>query len=268
MLALRFDRMQTNPIKNNDSGLLVQAKDVVKRFPESGLVVDHVSLTIEPGEIVALLGPSGCGKSTFLRMIADLEAPTSGAFQIEASCLKGRRSFVFQEAHLVPWRTVLDNVALPLELLGRSLKEARARAEVELQRVGLKEAVSHYPAQLSGGMKMRVSVARALVTEPTLLLLDEPFSALDERTRHALQEELRRIWETRGLTVVFVTHSVNEAVFIANRAVVFSKRPARVLYDAKVGLPDARPPEIRTEPVFLEELKKIYRSVPFQESPL
>lgn len=249
-------------------GAAVQAVAVIRQFPETGLVVDRVSLSVQGGEIVALLGPSGCGKSTFLRLIAGLDDPNSGMIQVSQSEGAQSKGFVFQDAHLVPWRSVLDNVALPLELLGTRRAEARERARSQLARVGLGDAVERFPNQLSGGMKMRVSLARALITEPSLLLLDEPFSALDENTRHTLQDEVRRIWETRPLTLIFVTHSVSEAVYLANRAVVFSKRPARILYDAAIDLPSPRHPSLRTDPAFLREMKRIYEAVPIQESPL
>jgi NitT/TauT family transport system ATP-binding protein len=248
-------------------GASLIAKDLLKSFPETGKVVDQVSLSIQSGEFVALLGPSGCGKSTFLRLAAGLESPSSGELTIDSYGSSHFRSFVFQESTLLPWRTVLKNVMLPLELRGLPIVEAEELAITELKRVGLGHTLKQFPFQLSGGMKMRVSLARALVTKPQLLLMDEPFSALDENARHALQDELRGIWESRPLTILFVTHSVSEAVFLSNRVVVLSKRPARVVLDHSVGLGD-RTPKLRTSPVFLEEIKKIYDGVPFSESPL
>src|SRR6185503_15955578 len=184
---------------------------------------------VEPGEFVALLGPSGSGKSTLLRLAAGLDQPDGGRLVIEAASGALSRGFVFQEATLMPWRDVLRNTTLPLELAGWSRAEAETRATEELRRVRLAEFGARYPHQLSGGMKMRASVARALTTRPNLLLLDEPFAALDEPTRHGLQAQLREIWSALGMTVLFVTHSVMEAVFLADRVIILSHRPARLL---------------------------------------
>lgn len=222
-------------------------------------VVAPLDLTIVSGEFVALLGPSGCGKSTLLRMVADLDRPSGGRLSIDSHGRSFFRAFVFQEAALVPWRTALGNVMLPLELMGRERLQARRAAEEALAKVGLTDAAGKFPGQLSGGMKMRVSVARALVVEPTLLLLDEPFAALDENTRFKLQEDLRRLWVSSKMTTVFVTHSVQEAVYLADRAIVFSPRPARVMLDHRVRLPVERPAEIRTDSRFIEEVNAISR---------
>jgi NitT/TauT family transport system ATP-binding protein len=252
-------------------GASIQARDVIRAFEgHSQRALDRVSLTIEPGEFVTILGPSGCGKSTLLRLVAGLDVPQAGTLEVTPGTGDARffRSFVFQEAQLVPWRTALENVALPLELMGIPKAERLERASRELARVGLSDAAGRYPLALSGGMKMRVSVARALVTQPGLLLLDEPFSALDENTRHHLQEDLRRIWESTGLTVLFVTHSVSEAVFLSNRILVFSKRPARLLSDQKVDLPSPRPERVRTDARFTEAIRQIYASAPEEEAPL
>lgn len=246
----------------------IRAHEVIRDFPETGRVVDRISLSIQPGEFVSILGPSGCGKSTFLRLVADLDQPTLGQLDVVSPVAKHFRSFVFQESHLVPWRTVLRNVALPLELMGKPPKESLEQAMQALETVGLADAARRYPSQLSGGMKMRTSVARALVTRPTLLLLDEPFSALDELNRHALQDELRRIWEKSAPTILFVTHSVSEAVFLSNRVLVFSKRPSRLLLDTPVDLPAKREASLRTSPEFSRELKSIYARVSYEEAPL
>ena len=246
----------------------IEAKEVVRTFPETGKVVDGVSLSIQPGEFVSILGPSGCGKSTFLRMAAGLDRPDAGTLEVIAPRKDQFRSFVFQEAHLLPWRTVLRNVMLPLELSGIGKAEATEQASEALRRVGLLDAVDRFPVQLSGGMKMRVSVARALVTKPSLLLLDEPFSALDELNRHALQDELRALWENTAPTILFVTHSVSEAVFLSNRVLVFSKRPARLLLDTAVHLPETRDASLRTSVEFTRELKNIYSRVSYEEAPL
>jgi len=225
----------------------VTLEKVAHGFPETGEVVSELDLTIESGEFISLLGPSGCGKSTLLRIIAGLLEPERGKIHVEVGDRKFFRGFVFQEAQLLPWRTVLENAALPLELIGRSRSEARAAAREVLAKVGLEDSLDKYPNQLSGGMKMRVSVARALVSEPSLLLLDEPFSALDELARDVLQEELRALWENLKMTVVFVTHSVAEAVFLSERTIVLTPRPARIVLDRPIELGQKRDASTRRD---------------------
>jgi NitT/TauT family transport system ATP-binding protein len=234
------------------------------------VALDGIDLSIEKGEFVAILGPSGCGKSTLLRLISGLDRATSGELSVHLTADGGRAptgqprrglAFVFQDAHLLPWRTVLENVALPLELRGVPDSEARRRAAAPLHDVELSDAVGRYPDELSGGMRMRVSIARALVTEPELLLLDEPFAALDELTRQRLDEKLRTLWAERKMTVVFVTHSLSEAVFLAERAVVMSKRPGRVVLDRAVELPAERGAAIRTDVSFAKETAILYEAL-------
>jgi NitT/TauT family transport system ATP-binding protein len=220
-------------------------------------VLRGLDLTIEAGSFVALIGPSGSGKSTLLRLVSGLEAATEG--RVERS--GGGMAFVFQDAHLLPWRTVLDNVALPLELAGVPRREARARAQAPLADVELSEVAQRFPDQLSGGMRMRVSIARALVTEPQLLLLDEPFGALDELTRQRLDERLRDLYLRRRMTVMFVTHSLAEAVFLADRALVFSPRPARVVLDHPIRLPAERAGALRSELGFVEQTAVLYQAL-------
>jgi len=230
------------------------------------VALDGVDLEIGVGSFVAILGPSGCGKSTLLRLISGLETPTGGTLLVggqspgQASA-KPQVAFVFQDAHLLPWRTVIENVALPLELRGRSRVDARRLAEKPLADVELSDAVARYPDELSGGMRMRVSIARALATEPELLLLDEPFAALDELTRQRLDERLRDLWARRKTTVLFVTHSLSEAVFLAERAIVLSRRPGRVVLDRPIGLPDRRADKIRTEVSFARETAILYEAL-------
>jgi NitT/TauT family transport system ATP-binding protein len=231
-------------------------------FRETGPVVENFDLQIQSGEFVSLLGPSGCGKSTLLRMMAALDQPDRGQVAIESYGRKFFRGFVFQDSQLLPWRTTLENVALPLELMKKDRAESRKAAEAALERVGLADALEKYPAQLSGGMRMRASVARALVAEPSLLLLDEPFAALDENTRYQLQEDLIALWEKSKITVVFVTHSISEAVFLSQRAVVLSPRPARILLDRKLELPRQRSSETRLTPAFLREVEILTRAFP------
>jgi len=209
-----------------------------------------IDLSVATGDFVALLGPSGCGKSTLLRLVAGLDRPERGVVRSDTAHV----GMVFQDAHLLPWRDVRANVELPLELLGRPAAERRTRAEAAIAQVGLGDAARRYPAELSGGMKMRASLARALVTEPRLLLLDEPFAALDELTRMALDDELRRLWRAAGLTVLFVTHSIAEAAYLAERVVVLSRRPARTVLDRPVALPPERTAALRAEPAFAHEI--------------
>jgi NitT/TauT family transport system ATP-binding protein len=223
--------------------------------------VAGIDLEIAPGEFVALLGPSGCGKSTILRIVAGLDHPDHGSVRVDGQAPelgpdageRTRLAYVFQDAHLLPWRDVLGNVRLPLELLGRPGDECAEEARRAAELVGLRDAFARHPAQLSGGMRMRVSLARALVTRPRLLLLDEPFAALDEITRHALDDQLRALWTETGATVLFVTHSIAEAAFLAERAVVLSSRPARVVLDNALELPEKRTAELRADPRFARE---------------
>lgn len=229
------------------SGVSLSLRDVHKTFDNGVAAVNCVSLDIRAGEFVAILGPSGCGKSTLLRMIAQLDHPTSGT--ISRNGLDST-AYVFQDANLLPWRTVLKNVALPLELKGVEKSTRVAAAMDALHQVGLGDAHSRYPAQLSGGMKMRVSLARALVTNPSLLLLDEPFAALDEITRAHLDEQLRSLWLARRMTILFVTHSITEAAFLADRAIVLTKRPASVVLDCPIHLPQERHNSLRGEADF------------------
>lgn len=215
-----------------------------------------MDLEIASGEFIAILGPSGCGKSTLLRMIARLTTPTSGSIAIHPD-EQFQTSFVFQDAHLLPWRTVLDNTALPLELMGIAEEARFVTARAALQQVSLYETEDRYPAQLSGGMRMRASLARALVTKPRLLLLDEPFAALDEITRFRLDTQLRELWQTRGITVVFVTHSISEAAFLANRAVVLTKRGGGIKLDRRLDLPLTRTDDLRMDPRLTCEMKAL-----------
>lgn len=254
--------MGNSNTETENQGVTLRLSNVHRSFDGGVVAVDGLTLDIAAGEFLALLGPSGCGKSTLLRMIAGLDRPTSGEIRASsnsnASRSAPRTAFVFQDAHLLPWRTVLANVALPLELHSVPREERLARATEAIRTVGLTDAASRYPAQLSGGMRMRASLARALVTEPQLLLLDEPFAALDEITRQQLDDQLRALWTRKRMTVLFVTHSIIEAAFLAERAIVFSRRPARIMLDHPLALPEARTPELRTDPHFAGEMRKLF----------
>ena len=209
-----------------DPSLALSMRGVGVRFATGVQALDQLDLELARGEFLSLLGPSGCGKSTALRLAAGLAQPTTGRMQRAPDM---RLGFVFQEPTLMPWATVFDNVRLPLRLQGRSAASVRDEVMQVLDLVGLTDFVNAYPRELSGGMRMRVSIARALATRPNLLLLDEPFAALDEITRGRLDDDLRRIWREQSLTVVFVTHSVYEAVYLSSRIAVFSGRPGRIV---------------------------------------
>ncbi len=216
---------------------LVVMQSVSKVFSSGTIALSGMSLTVESGEFISLLGPSGCGKSTALRIIAGLGDVTSGKIDWPSSRInskglpEGDIGFVFQEPTLMPWKTVFGNVYLPLKLRGVSKAEASDRIMQVLATVGLQDFADAYPRELSGGMKMRVSIARALVTNPKLLLMDEPFAALDEITRQKLNDDVLRLWKATGITVIFVTHSVFESAYLSNRIVVMKARPGRVHAD-------------------------------------
>ena len=215
---------------------------VGRRFQTGTEALRDVSLDVGDGDFLALLGPSGCGKSTLLRLVAGLDQPDSGTLDWAAGAPPGPGAigYVFQDATLLPWASAEDNVWLPLRLRGITREAARDAIAAALDRVGLSEFKAARPAQLSGGMRMRVSIARALVTKPRLLLMDEPFAALDEFTRHRLQEDLLTLWRDLGCTVVFVTHSIYEAAFLARRIVLMTARPGRIGQEMICPLPRTR----------------------------
>jgi NitT/TauT family transport system ATP-binding protein len=237
----------------------LQLDRVRRSFPDGPTVIADMSLKVAAGEFLAILGPSGCGKSTLLRMIAKLLAPDAGT--IATTPAQPQTAFVFQDAHLLPWRTVLDNAALPLELQGVERDKRYAAARRELAQVGLADAEQRYPAQLSGGMRMRVSLARALVTAPSLLLMDEPFAALDEITRFNLEVQLRELWRARGMTVLFVTHSISEAAFLANRAIVLARRGGQIILDRPIDLPAERSHGLRADPRLGAHMQELFAAM-------
>jgi NitT/TauT family transport system ATP-binding protein len=217
------------------------------------VALEDASFEFEAGEFVALLGPSGCGKTTLLRIIAGLIAKTSGSVTIagqEITRPDGKYGFVFQAASLMPWRSVIDNVLFPMEILHRNDAAARRRAEHLLDLVDLAAFQRARPHQLSGGMQQRVALCRALIHQPPLLLMDEPFGALDELTRFGMNDLLLRVREETGASVLFVTHSISEAVYLANKVLVFSRRPARVALEIAVDLPARRTQQVRFTDAF------------------
>lgn len=229
---------------------LLRLESVGKTFA-GRVALQNVSLALAAGEILTLLGPSGCGKTTILRLIAELAEPDSGTIK-RAGLLDapGRLGYVFQDATLMPWASAESNVALPLILQGMARRNARMRAAEMLETVGLQDSLRAVPHELSGGMKMRVALARALVTEPALLLMDEPFAALDEIARHALNDEMLRLVRARNASVLFVTHSVAEAAYLSDRVAVLSHRPGRVMTEFKMPWGRERPAQLRTETRF------------------
>ena len=238
---------------------VVRVQEMSVRFPGEPPVValDRVSLDIAEGEFISLIGPSGCGKTTLLRVIADLEQATSGTVQVNGMSSHDARlnrayGYVFQAPALFPWRTVLGNATLPLEVQGVPKEQARATAREQLERVGLKGCEGKYPWQLSGGMQQRVSIARALGFAPKLLMMDEPFGALDEITRDRLNQQLLQLWHGSKRTVIFVTHSIPEAVFLSTRIVVMSPRPGRITEVIDSTLPPERTLDIRDTAEFIE----------------
>jgi NitT/TauT family transport system ATP-binding protein len=242
---------------------VVQLKGVSKEFGRGHVqALTGIDLDIQPGEFVSLIGPSGCGKSTLLRIVGDLIQPSGGEVVVNGKSAHQARvdrdyGIVFQDAVLFDWRTVEKNISLPLEMMrwDRRRRAKRVRELVDL--VELKGFEGHHPWQLSGGMQQRVSIARALSFDPALLLMDEPFGALDEMTRERLNLELLRIWERSGSTVVFVTHSIAEAVFLSTRVVVMSARPGRIVGIVEVDLPQPRTIETREEPRFAELIREV-----------
>ena len=247
---------QPNAVEAENLSLVFATADA----PVSALA--DVNLTIARGEFVSFIGPSGCGKTTLLRVIADLEQATGGSIRVngvspQAARLARAYGYVFQAAALYPWRNALANVMLPLEIMGLPAGERRRKAQAQLELVGLSGFERKFPWQLSGGMQQRVSIARAMACEPELLLMDEPFGALDEITRDHLNEQLLRLWERSGKTVIFVTHSISEAVFLSNRIVVMSPRPGRIIEVIANQQASGRTLDARETPAFMAVAQRV-----------
>jgi NitT/TauT family transport system ATP-binding protein len=245
---------------------LIRLARASKRYSNGTVALRDMSLDVRRGEFVSLLGPSGCGKSTALRMMAGLLEPSAGAIEWPADEKRASEhtrdvSFVFQEPTLMPWATVFDNVHLPLRIAGVSRARADADVRAALALVGLSRFADVYPRELSGGMKMRASIARAMVTRPRLLLMDEPFAALDEMTRAKLNDDVLRLWRELGLTVVFVTHNVWEAVYLSTRVVVMAARPGRVVEDIAIDGPQPRLESFRRSPAYAQVCVRVSESL-------
>jgi NitT/TauT family transport system ATP-binding protein len=251
----------------SSSTAAIEVVDLRKVYVTAGqevFALDRLSFTVEPGEFVSVLGPSGCGKTTVLKVIAGLAAPTSGTVKVEGVPVVGPQrkiGLVFQVPALMKWRTALDNVLLPAEILRLEHASAKRRALELLELVGLADFASRYPSELSGGMQQRVGIARALAHDPDILLLDEPFSALDVMTRNQLNIELLRVWSERKKTSLLITHSIPEAVFLSDRVVVLGPRPARILDIVPVPLPRPRDARLRISAGFIEIVDRIGRLI-------
>ena len=246
---------------------LLELRGVEKRYDNGTLALERVDLIVGKHEFVSLLGPSGCGKSTALKMIAGLSPVTSGSISWADTNSKDESShakdisFVFQEPTLMPWTQVFENVWLPLRLKGVSREAAKLQINAVLAKVGLAQFAHVYPRELSGGMKMRVSIARAMVTEPRLLLMDEPFAALDEMTRFKLNNDTLALWQAQQFTTIFVTHSVYESVYLSNRIIVMAARPGRIIADIAVDEPYPRVDAFRNTPRYAELCVKVSQAL-------
>jgi NitT/TauT family transport system ATP-binding protein len=243
--------------------LKLEVSHLHKQFGDLSVLQD-ISLAIQSGEFISVVGPSGCGKTTFLRIVAGLEPATSGTLRIDGKPIAGpggNRGFVFQNDSLLPWRTVLANALIGPEVAGQVTAKERQRTLDLLKLVGLSGFERYFPRQLSGGMRQRVNLARALAIDPEVLLMDEPFAALDAQTREIMQTELLRIWEQGRKTVLFVTHQIDEAVFLSDRVLVFARRPGRVQETVEIELPRPRELSIKRTPQFLGYVDHIWRLI-------
>ncbi len=253
------------------SAPIITLSHVSKVYSNGTLALHDMTMTIQAEQFVSLVGPSGCGKSTLLRLIAGLGSASSGSLEWGPGFTENPKlAFVFQEPALMPWATVLENVQLPLKLAGQPKQEATQAALEALQLVGLQGFERSFPRELSGGMRMRVSIARALVTKPQVLLMDEPFGALDEITRSKLNRDLLDLWQAKRWTVIFVTHNIYEAVYLSNRVVVMAARPGRVVADIPIDAPYPRSEEFRTSSVYSAYCREVSARLQeaMQEDPL
>lgn len=243
------------------TALAVSLRAVTKAYDSGVMALGPLDLAVRKGEFVSLLGPSGCGKSTALRLIAGLSAPSAGSVRVsrhDGAARPGHAiGFVFQEPTLMPWTSVRENVRLPLKLARLPKREADVRVDEALASVGLADFAKAFPRELSGGMKMRVSLARALVTDPDILLMDEPFAALDEITRFRLNNDLLALWRNLRKTVIFVTHSVFESVYLSQRVVVMTARPGRIQADIRIETVEPRGEEFRTSAAYADYCRKV-----------
>ena len=230
-----------NPTVHRSGSFLISADDICLSFPDSTEALRGITLQIAPHEFVALVGPSGCGKSTLLRVLSGLQQPSSGTLTSTTSDI----GFVFQDPTLLPWRSTLKNIETLLELQGVDSSDRKTKAQLALELVGLQDSAHKYPRQLSGGMKMRTSLARTLVTDPSLLLLDEPFAAVDEFTRESLNDDLLAMFASAKFSAVFVTHSITEAVYLSQRVIIMSPRPASIAHEIQIPFEYPRTPALR-----------------------
>ena len=235
-----------SPLTKGEAPLALSFRDVAMRFPDGTLALEGVSLDIRQGEFVSIVGPSGCGKSTLLKIASGLVPHSEGEVQVDRTNL----GYTFQDATLLPWRKVLGNVELLMELRGYSAEDRRRIALEQIALVGLDGFANHYPKRLSGGMKMRVSLARSLALNPSVFMFDEPFGALDEITRERLNDELIDLYQRKGFTGLFITHSISEAVYMSSKVIVMSRRPGRITHTYDIPFAYPRGPELRYDPEF------------------
>ena len=250
---------------------IVNFTSLQKRYGDGPVILDDIDLAVQPSDFVSFIGPSGCGKSTVLKLVSGLSPWTKGGLTVagvKPREARDRQAFIFQDATLLPWLTAQLNVELPLRLRGVATPDRATKARQMLALVGLNEVAGYYPRQLSGGMKMRVSIARALTLAPQLLLLDEPFGALDEMTRNRLNEELLALRAQSSFTAMFVTHSVSEAVFLSNRILVMAARPGRFHAEVRVDFSYPRLPELRGRPEFQTKVNEVSRLLHEVEEPI